>query len=350
MLKIRHLVVFCALLLIAATSSPAIAQGYPTKTVRIVVPYTPGGPADLLARGLAQKLSDAWGQPVIVDNRPGANEIIAAELVAKAPPDGYTFLLASDAVFSLNTYLYSKLPYDAVKNFTPVSKLVLANLMLVTRPDFPGKTVQDLVEHAKKSPGKLTYGSVGAGEVNHLAMSWLTTVKSLQMEHIPYKGLVQALQDIAAGRVDTMYTVIGGARPLIASGQIRGIAVSGMSRSPVLPDVPTFAEAGEPSLDASFYFGLAAPVELQRRRSKGSPPTQPASLRNRSSRRSTSSILASRPSAIPRSNLPSSWSRTASTPPKRSRHPARSLIDIAGGGFRLPRLRSTSEWTARKVS
>ena len=259
MLKMKHAAVFCALLLIGALTGPVMAQGYPTKTVRIVVPYTPGGPADLLARGLAQKLGDEWGQPVIVDNRPGANEIIAAELVAKAPPDGYTFLLASDAVFSLNTYLYSKLPYDAAKNFTPVSKLVLANLMLVTRPDFPGKTVQDLVAQAKQNPGKLTYGSVGAGGVNHLAMAWVATVKGLQMEHIPYKGLVQALQDIAAGRVDTMYAVIGGARPLIAAGQIRGLAVSGKARSPILPDVPTFTEAGEPDLDASFYFGVAAP-------------------------------------------------------------------------------------------
>jgi len=258
MLKMKHVAVFCALLL-SALAGPALAQGYPNKTVRIVVPYTPGGPADLLARGLAQKLGDEWGQPVIVDNRPGANEIIAAELVAKAPADGYTFLLASDAVFSLNTYLYSKLPYDAVKNFTPVSKLVLANLMLVTRPDFPGKTVQDLIAQAKQNPGKLTYGSVGAGGVNHLAMAWVATVKGLQMEHIPYKGLVQALQDIAAGRVDTMYAVIGGARPLIAAGQIRGVAVSGKTRSPILPDVPTFAEAGEPDLDASFYFGVAAP-------------------------------------------------------------------------------------------
>src|SRR5688500_9960783 len=220
----------CALVMLSIVGSPLMAQGYPTKTVRIVVPYTAGGPADLLARGLAQQLSDVWGHPVIVDNRPGANEIIAAELVAKAPADGYTFLLASDAVFSLNTYLYSKLPYDGVKNFTPVSKLVLANLMLVTRPDFPGKTVQDLIDHAKKNPGKLTYGSVGAGGVNHLAMSWVATVKGLQMEHIPYKGLVQALQDIAAGRVDTMFAVIGGARPLIAAGQIKGVAVSGKSR------------------------------------------------------------------------------------------------------------------------
>jgi tripartite-type tricarboxylate transporter receptor subunit TctC len=259
MLKMKDVAVFCALLLLSALAGPAMAQNYPAKTVRIVVPYTAGGPADLLARGLAQKLSDEWGQPVIVDNRPGANEIIAAELVAKAPADGYTFLLASDAVFSLNTYLYSKLPYDAVKNFTPVSKLVLANLMLVTRPDFPGKTVQDLIAQAKQNPGKLTYGSVGAGGVNHLAMAWVATVKGLQMEHIPYKGLVQALQDIAAGRVDTMYAVIGGARPLIAAGQIKGVAVSGKARSPILPDVPTFTEAGEPGLDASFYFGLAAP-------------------------------------------------------------------------------------------
>jgi tripartite-type tricarboxylate transporter receptor subunit TctC len=259
MLKIKHAVVFCSLFLLSAAPETVMAQGYPGKTVRIVVPYTAGGPADLLARGLAQKLSDVWGQPVIVDNRPGANEIIAAELVAKAPADGYTFLLASDAVFSLNTYLYSKLPYDAVKSFTPVSKLVLANLMLVTRPDFPGNTVQDLIEQARKNPGKLTYGSVGAGGVNHLAMAWLATVKGLQMEHIPYKGLVQALQDIAAGRVDAMYAVIGGARPLLASGQIKGLAVSGKSRSPIIPNVPTLTEVGEPTLDASFYFGVAAP-------------------------------------------------------------------------------------------
>jgi tripartite-type tricarboxylate transporter receptor subunit TctC len=259
MLKVKTFFVVAAVYLLSAFSVPVMAQGYPTKTVRIVVPYTPGGPADLLARGLAQKLSEVWGQPVIVDNRPGANEIIAAELVAKAPADGYTFLLASDAVFSLNTYLYSKLPYDAVKNFTPVSKLVLANLMLVARPDFPGNTVQDLIEHAKKNPGKLSYGSVGAGGVNHLAMAWVATTKGLQMEHIPYKGLVQALQDIAAGRLDTMFAVIGGARPLIAAGQIKGVAVSGKSRSPIIPNVPTFAEAGEPALDASFYFGVAAP-------------------------------------------------------------------------------------------
>src|SRR5258708_36660333 len=138
----------------------------------MVVPYTAGGPADLLVRGLGQKLQEAWGQQIVVENKPGANEIIAAQDIAKSPPDGYNYLLASDAVFSLNAYLYSKLPYDPVKDFTPVSRLVNANLMLVARPDFPANTVRELVDYAKKNPGKLNYGSVGPGGVHHPPTAW----------------------------------------------------------------------------------------------------------------------------------------------------------------------------------
>jgi tripartite-type tricarboxylate transporter receptor subunit TctC len=245
---------------IACVALAAEAQTYPSKAIRVVVPYTAGGPADLLVRGLGQKLSDTWGQQIVVENRPGANEIIAAQEVAKAAPDGYTYLLASDAVFSLNPYLYSKLPYDPVKDFAPVSKLVNANLMLVARPDFPGASVRELVDYARKNPGKLNYGSVGAGGVNHLAMAWFNTQNKLEMQHVAYKGLVQGLQDIMTSRLDVMFAVIGGAAPLLKGGKLKGLAVSGKARNAQIPGVPTFAEAGYPNADASFYFGFAAPA------------------------------------------------------------------------------------------
>src|SRR5947207_15360590 len=156
---------------LALVASLAQAQGFPSKPIRMVVPYTAGGPADLLLRALGQKLTDAWGQQVVVENKPGANEIIAAQDVAKSPPDGYNWLLASDAVFSLNQYLYSRLAYDPAKDFTPVSRVVTANLMLVARTDFPASSVRELVDYARKNPGRINYGSVGAGGVNHRAMA-----------------------------------------------------------------------------------------------------------------------------------------------------------------------------------
>jgi len=252
-----------ALLMMLAAGS-AFGQAYPSKPIRMVVPYTAGGPADLLVRGLGQKLTEAWGQQIVVENKPGANEIIAAQDVAKSPPDGYNYLLASDAVFSLNGYLYSKLPYDPVKDFTPVSRLVNANLMLVARPDFPANTVRELIDYAKENPGKLNYGSVGAGGVNHLAMAWFNTQNGLDMQHVPYKGLVQGLQDIMTSRLDVMFAVIGGAAPHLKAGKMKGLAVSGQTRNVLIPEVPTFTEAGFPNFDASFYFGIAAPAGTPR--------------------------------------------------------------------------------------
>jgi tripartite-type tricarboxylate transporter receptor subunit TctC len=251
-------------ILLALVPLAALAQPYPSKPIRLVVPYTAGGPADLLVRGLGQKLNEAWGQQVVVENKPGANEIIAAQDVARSPADGYHYLLASDAVFSLNQYLYSKLPYDPVKDFAPVGRVVTANLMIVARPDFPASSVKELIAHAKQNPGKLNYGSVGAGGVNHLAYAWFNTMNGLEMQHVPYKGLVQGLQDIATSRLDTMFAVIGGAAPLLKAGKLKGVAVSGQSRNPLIPEVPTFTEAGLPSFDASFYFALAAPAGTPR--------------------------------------------------------------------------------------
>lgn len=244
---------------IAATS--AGAQTWPAKPIRIIVPYTAGGPADVLVRALGQKLNETWNQQVLVENRPGANEIIAAEGVAKAPADGYTFLVASDAVFTLNQYLYSRIPYDPEKDFAPVSRIVNANLVLVARSDFPAKNVEELIRYAKQNPGKVTYGSVGAGGVNHLSMSWFASQNGLDMVHVPYKGLVQALQDMITGRIDTMFAVVGGALPHLKAGKLKALAVAGRARTGVIPDVPTFAEVGYRDFGAfSFYFALAAPA------------------------------------------------------------------------------------------
>ena len=245
-------------------TSLAQAQSFPSKPIRMVVPYTAGGPADLLVRALGQKLTDAWGQQVIVENKPGANEIIAAQDVAKSPPDGYNWLLASDAVYALNPFLYSKLPYDPMKDFAPVARIVTANLMLVVRPDFPAANVRELIDYAKKNPGKLNYGTVGAGGVNHLAMAWFNTLNGLEMQPVHYKGLVNGLQDIMTSRLDLMFAVIGGAAPHLKAGKMKGLAVSGSHRHPLIPDVPTFAEAGLRDFDASFYFALAAPAGTPR--------------------------------------------------------------------------------------
>ena len=259
MKSLTHLIAVTAWVALLPLTAPstAQAQGPASQPVRIVVPYTAGGPADVLARALGQQLSSKWGQPVIVDNRPGANEIIAAQEVARAPADGATFLIASDAVFSLNRHLYSKLPYEPT-DFVPVSRLVTANLMLVARSELPVKSVRELVEHSKRTP-QMTYYSVGTGGVNHLAMAWFNSINSLEMTHVPYKGLAQALQDIAGGRVDTGFAVIGGAVPLLQAGKLKALAVAGKNRSVLAPDVPTFAEAGYAQFDASFYFAAAAP-------------------------------------------------------------------------------------------
>ncbi|WP_411883881.1 Bug family tripartite tricarboxylate transporter substrate binding protein [Polaromonas sp. YR568] len=259
----RRLIVLGALAGLAFAGA-AHAQGYPTKPIRIVLPYSAGGPADVMVRAISQKLGDSWGQPFIVDNKPGANEIIAADIVAKSPGDGYTFLVASDGAYSLNQNLYPKIPYDPVKDFVPVAKLAVGNLMLVTRPDFPAANVKEFIEQVKRNPGKFNYGSIGAGGVNHLASAWFNSINGLQMEHVAFKGLPPAVQELMAGRIDAMFAVTGGVAPFLETNKIKALAVSGRNRQPAAPNVPTFAEVGYPTFDASYYFGVVAP--------KGTPP------------------------------------------------------------------------------
>jgi tripartite-type tricarboxylate transporter receptor subunit TctC len=238
---------------------PVFSQPYPSKPIKIIIPYVAGGPADVMIRAISQKLSDSWGQPFLVDNKPGANEIIGADIVAKSPGDGYTFLVASDATFSLNQNLYTKLPYDPVKDLVPVTKLVIGNLMLVVRPDFPANNIAEFIEYAKKNPGKLNYATIGSGSVNHLTSAWFNSLNGLQMEHIPFKGIPPAVQEIVASRVDSMFAITGGVAPFVESGKLKGLGVAGKNRQPVAPKVPTFAELGYSNFDATYYIGIAAP-------------------------------------------------------------------------------------------
>jgi tripartite-type tricarboxylate transporter receptor subunit TctC len=262
----RFAVLMSAALAWAGAITPAWAQAsaYPAKPVKVVVPYSAGGPADALMRAVGQKLSEKWGQPVIVENRPGANEIIGADLVAKAAPDGYTLLLGSEAAFSLNPQLYSKLPYKAETDLAPVCRVVTAQLMLVTRPDFPASDVAGLIAYLKANPGKHTYAITGIGGVLHLAFAWFNQLYGVQTTEVPYKGLPLALQDVMAGRVDMLFAISGGPMPHVATGKLKAIALAGAHRVAIAPDVPTFAEAGYPEFEASVYFALAAPA--------GTPP------------------------------------------------------------------------------
>ena len=255
-----RLIALAALAILPWLGTSAVAQAWPAKPVRIVFPYSAGGPVDVLLRALAMRMSETMGQQFVVENRPGANEIISAEAVARAAPDGYTLLFASDAVFSLNPHLYSKLPYDANKDFAPIARVINAYLMLVGRTDLPPKDLKELFAYVKANNGKVSYGSVGLGSVNHLSMSWLANQQGLEMIHVPFKGVGPMVQEIAANRLDLAFAVVGGALPFLKANQVKAYAVSAPARMAVIPNVPTFTELGYPALNASFYFALAAPA------------------------------------------------------------------------------------------
>ncbi len=247
-----------ALALVA--TGPLAAQSYPAKPVRIVVPYAPGGPYDDIARVLAQNLGEIWGQAVIVDNRGGAGGMVGADVVAKAPPDGYTLLLGNSGPLTINPTLQPKMTYDPLKDFAPVSMVVAGQMTLVVHPSLPAKNVADLVRLARSRPGQLNYASAGVGNLQHLGMELLQSLAGIRMNHVPYKGAAPAFIDLIGGQVELMFANIVGALPHVKSGRVRALAVSSAKRAAVLPEVPTVAESGYPQFDATTWSGIFAPA------------------------------------------------------------------------------------------
>ena len=235
-------------------------QAFPTKPVRLVVAYPAGGGIDVMARQIAEKLAGPWGQPVVVENKPGANTIVAGDAVAKAAPDGHTILMTTDATFSINPHLYAKLPFDPQRDFIPVTMLVLLQQMLVAHPSLPANSLAELIAYAKQNPGKVNYASYGSGSQPHLAGEMLKHKAGIDLVHVPYKGISLAVPAVIAGEVQLTFSGIATGMGPVKAGRIKAIAIGGKSRSPLLPQVPTFSELGYPEVETHAWFGFFLPA------------------------------------------------------------------------------------------
>ena len=245
--------------LLTALATSAFAQGYPTKPAKVIVPYPPGGPTDIVARVVSQKLSEQMGQQFIVENRPGAGGNIGAEAVAKSPADGYTLLVATTA-HAINPALFKSLGYNLVKDLAPVSQLTSGPLVIVANPSLPVKNVKELIALAKAKPGTLNYASSGNGQSTHLSAELFGAMAGVKMNHIPYKGSAPALTDVMGGQASLMFDTMLSAMPQVKNGKLKAIAVTSAARSPAAPDVPTVAESGLPGYEAIAWNGLLAPA------------------------------------------------------------------------------------------
>ena len=241
-------------------AAAAAETPYPTRPVRFIVPFAPGGSTDTLARTLAQRLTDALGQQVVVDNRSGGNGNIGTEIVARAVPDGHTIVLGYIANLGIGPSLYAKLPFDPVKDFAPVTLLAVAPNILVAHPSLPVKNVRELVAYAKANPQKVNYASAAVASLGHLAGELLNSSAGIRMQHVPYKGSGQAVIDLLAGQVQIMFSGMSSVMPHIKAGKLRPLAVTGAQRSPATPEVPTIAEAGYPGFEASAWYSVMAPA------------------------------------------------------------------------------------------
>lgn len=239
----------------------AVAQDYPRRPVRFVVPLPPGGSPDLMARTIATGLAGVWPQQIVVDNRPGANHNLAAEIVAKSAPDGYTWLLTTDNILTVNSHL-AKTPFDPLKDFTPVTQLARLQFLLVVHPSVPAKSVQELVALAKAKPGALNYGSSGNGSPQHLGTALFMHLAGIQMHHIPYKGAAPAINDLLPGRIQVWIGAANSLVPHIKDGKLRLLAAAGSQRSPLAPDAPTLAEAGNPGYALDVWISLTMPAKV----------------------------------------------------------------------------------------
>jgi tripartite-type tricarboxylate transporter receptor subunit TctC len=243
-----------------ACATGALAQAWPEKPVRFVVGFTPGGPSDILARALGQKLAELWAQQVVIENRPGAGGNIAAEVVAKSAPDGTTWLLGNNSILATNQSLYAKLGYDPAKDFAPVALVAIQPNILVVNPSVPASSVRELIALAKAKPGALNYASSGSGAAAHLAGELFKAMTGVDMVHVPYKGAQPALTDVIAGQAQLMFATSASVIPYIKAGRLRALAVTTSQRSGTVPELPTVSEAGVPGFEAITWHGVVVPV------------------------------------------------------------------------------------------
>lgn len=252
----KILIVACGM---AATGVHA-QQAYPNKPIHFVVPWPPGGAADLVGRLIGQKMSESMGQPVVVENRPGAGGVIGTEVVARSAPDGYTMLFGSTGPNSINISLYKKLPYDPVQDFAPVTQITALPLVLLVNPELPAKSVKELIELARSKPGQINFGSVGKGTAQHLASEIFKSMAAIDIVHVPYKGSAPAFLDLIAGRVQMLFDNIPASMSFIKAGKVRALAVSSTLRSLALPEVPTVSEAGLAGYEAIAWQNVLVPA------------------------------------------------------------------------------------------
>lgn len=242
-----------------ASIMPAVAQQYPTKPIKLILPFPTGGATDVMSRILAEKLTPRLGQTVIVENKPGAGTMLASEYVAKAPADGYTLLMAASSLV-IAPSLYSKVNYDPIKDFTPVTQVAAVIHLVVVNPNLPVKSIQDLIAYLKANPGKVSYGSTGSGTSTHLEAELFKKMAGVEIQHIPYKGSTPALADLVGGQTSMMFDPIASSKPYLESGRLRALAVTTAQRSVSAPDLPTVAESGLPDYEAMPWLGIVAPA------------------------------------------------------------------------------------------
>ena len=261
------LCVLCASVLactVVFSPREAAAQRYPSKPIRFVVPYSPGGPLDTVARLTGQKVSEAVKQPVIVDNKPGAGGNIGADIVAKSPADGYTILMGAVATHAINPTLYASIPYDPVRDFAPVTQLATTPNILVVHPSIPASNVRELIAYAKSNPGRLNFGSGSTGSAGHLAGELFKSMAGVEMTHVPYKGAAPAMQDLVGGQIQLMFDNLASALGQVRAGKVKGLAVTTAKRTSLAPDLPAIAESGLPGFDISTWFGIFVPAGTPR--------------------------------------------------------------------------------------
>ena len=299
----------------------ASASEYPTKPIRIIAQFTPGTSTDILARIVAQKMGEDWGQHVIVDNRPGAGGVVGTELGAKATPDGYTLTMAVSSAFGITPTLYSKLPYDAIRDFAPIANLGLTPQTLVASQSAPFKTVKEFVAAANDKPAQINYASLGAGSTSHLTMEMFRAAAGIQLNHVPFKGSPDAHTQLIGGQIPVMFDAIPAVRPHIQSGKLRGLGIGTLKRSPFVSDLPTIAESGYPGFEAVGWIGIAAPAQT--------PPAildklnaQMVKILNQPDVKERLNTLAFTPVGDTRRSLPPTSSPKSRNGARRSRSPA----------------------------